>query len=63
MRSYFREYELRHYADSAELTHVQMGDDPIAAFKHRTRQYGLELFIAVRRIVVQNSDKIGRAHV
>ena len=62
MRGYFRKYEFRHCADSAELAHVQMGNDPIAAFKHRIRQHALELFIAVSRIVVQNSDTCAAAN-
>src|SRR6266849_7423639 len=56
LRSYFRQYEFRHCTDSTELAHVQMGNDPIAAFKSRTGQHDLQLFIAVSRIVVQNSD-------
>src|SRR5882762_1707559 len=53
---YFREYEFRHGADSTELAHVQMSDNPIAAFEHRAGQYDLQLSITVSRIVVQNSD-------
>ena len=56
LRSYFRQYEFRHCTDSTELAHVQMGNDPLAAFKHRIRQHDLQLFIGVSRIIVQNSD-------
>src|SRR5882762_7819772 len=56
LRSYFRQYEFRHCTDSTELAHVQMGNDPIAALKYRARQHDLQLFIALSRIVVQNSD-------
>src|SRR5882757_10942639 len=56
LRAHFREYEFRHGADSAEFAHVQMSDNPIAAFEHRAGQYDLQLFIAVSRIVVQNSN-------
>src|ERR1700716_1073101 len=56
LRGYFREHEFRHGADSTEFAHVQMSDNPIAAFEHRAGQYDLQLFIAVSRIVVQNSN-------
>jgi len=56
LRSYFREYEFRHCTDSTELAHVQMGNDPIAPFKHRVGQHDLQLFIGLSRIIVQNSD-------
>src|SRR5258708_10539542 len=53
---YFREDKLSHGADSTELAHVQMGNDPIAAFKPRPGQHDLQPSIARRRIVVKNSD-------
>src|SRR6266436_9097850 len=56
LRCYFRKYEFRYCTDSTELAHVQMGNDPIAAFKHLTGQHDLQPFIAVSHIVVQNSD-------
>lgn len=42
LRPYFREYELSHCTDSTELAHVQMGNDPIAPFKHRPGQHDLQ---------------------
>src|SRR5207237_187404 len=56
LRFYFGQYEFGDCANSAEFAHVQMGNDPIAAFKFRAGQDDLELLISLSRIVVQDSD-------